>query len=380
MSVTDIPEKVRYLLWAKSAGRCQFEGCNEPLWRDGLSQIEMNFADVAHIIGDSPDGPRGDVVLSVEYRNDISNLMLMCLKHHRMIDEILEMYTDETLRQMKKAHEERIELLTSITPDKTSHVLIYRGIVGEHQPKVDFKDTWLALYPEWYPSSRLPIELGLQNSAVQDSENDFWGLESRNLERQFNNKVKSLISNDRERNHFSVFAIAPQPLLIKLGVLLSDIYPAEVYQLHREPTTWQWQPGPEKFEYMIKEPTTFNGVPVLTLSLSATIDSKRIKKIFGAQKFVEWKVTTNNPNNDFLRSRSQLQMFRVTLRRLLDKIKAKHGEDVPLHIFPAVPVSVAVEIGRVWQPKADLPMIIYDQNKKLDGFSRALSIGDVKND
>jgi hypothetical protein len=32
-----------------------------------------------------------------------------------------------------------------------------------------------------------------------------------------------------------------------------------------------------------------------------------------------------------------------------------------------VPVSVAVEIGRVWMPKADLPLQIYDQSKQ-DGF------------
>ena len=108
MSVSDVPEKVRVLLWAKSAGRCEFDGCNKPLWRDGLTQIEMNFADVAHIIGDSPDGPRGDVVLSAEYCNDVSNLMLMCPEHHRMIDRITKMYSDEVLRQMKKVHEEQI--------------------------------------------------------------------------------------------------------------------------------------------------------------------------------------------------------------------------------------------------------------------------------
>ena len=133
MSIRNISQKVRYLLWAKSAGRCEFDGCNKPLWRDGLTQIEMNFSDVAHIIGDSPDGPRGDVILSDEYCNNVSNLMLMCLDHHRMIDQITSVYSDGVLRQMKEIHEERIERLTEIMPDKTSHVIIYKGIIGEHQ-------------------------------------------------------------------------------------------------------------------------------------------------------------------------------------------------------------------------------------------------------
>jgi hypothetical protein len=380
MSISYISPKVRYLLWAKSAGRCQFDGCNEPLWRDGLTQIEMNFADVAHIIGDSPQGPRGDIVLSKEYCSDVSNIMLMCLKHHKMIDEITQTYSDDALRQMKRIHEDRIERLTAITPDKTSHVVIYKGTVGKYQPKVDFRDAWLAMAPKWYPSSRLPIELGLSNSAYQDNENNFWRLESTNLERQFHEKVKPIINNVGERNHFSIFAFAPQPLLIKLGILLSDIYPVEVYQLHREPTTWEWQPGPEKFEYLIKEPETENPLVALNLSLSATIDSQRIARVLAGQIYSEWLVTISNPNNDFLKNKGQLQLFRQEFRLLLDKIKAKHGEDAVIHIFPAVPVSVAVEIGRVRQPKADLPFVIYDQNNKLKGFSQALRIGDANNE
>ena len=380
MSVTSITEKVRSLLWAKSAGRCEFDGCNKPLWRDGLTQIEMNFADVAHIIGDSADGPRGDVVLSVEYCNDVSNLMLMCLDHHRMIDQITSMYSDEILRHMKNAHEERMERLTAIKPDRTSHVLIYQGMIGEQQPKIDYRDAWSAMAPEWYPSTKLPITLGLHNFSFQDHEQEFWRLEGKNLARQFNIKVRPFLSSEVETNHFSIFAFAAQPLLIKLGTLFSDIHPAEIYQRHREPPTWAWLPGPEVFEYQTIESDSSEQNVALNLSLSATIDRSRIEQLFEDKRFSEWKLTIENPNNDFLKSRAQLQMFRMELRKLLNRIKSKHGENAILHVFPAVPVSVAVEIGRVWQPKADLPMIIYDQNRKLTGFTKALTIGDAEND
>lgn len=380
LSISDISPKVRYLLWAKSAGRCEFDGCNKPLWKDGLTQIEMNFADVAHIIGDSPDGPRGDVVLSKDYCDDVSNLMLMCLNHHRMIDQITKVYSDVVLRQMKIIHEERIERLTEIKADKTSHVLLYRGMIGEHQPKIDYREAWSAMAPEWYPSSRLPIELGLPNSPFQDNEENFWRFEEESLERQFNKKVKPFLFSETERNHFSIFAFAAQPLLIKLGALFSDIHPVEVYQRHREPQTWGWIPGPEIFEYKIAEPNSVENIVALNLSLSANIESVRIKQVFGDQKYSEWKLTIETPNNDFLKSKTQLKMFRTEFRTLLNRIKSKHGENSILHIFPAVPVSVAVEIGRVWQPKADLPMVIYDQNRKSTGFIKTLVIGDVKND
>jgi len=379
MSVSDIPQKVRYLLWAKSAGRCEFDGCNKPLWRDGLTQIEMNFADVAHIIGDRVSGPRGNAILSKAYCSDVSNLMLMCQEHHRMIDEIVRVYPEEILRQMKHEHEERTENLTAITPDRTSNVIIYRGRVGDFQPKIDFRDAWLAMYPERYPASHLPINLGFANSSFADNESEYWQIESTNLERQFKEKVKPCLTEDRERNHFSVFAFAPQPLLIKLGSLLSDLYPADVYQLHREPTTWEWQPGPEAFEYLVTEPSTRHPVVALNLSLSADITRDRIEKVLGAHPYSEWRVTIKNPSNDYLRSKGQLSLFRKQFREILNKIKANHGEQAIIHVFLAVPVSVAVEIGRVRQPKADLPFVIYDENINKQGFMRTLTIGGNEN-
>jgi hypothetical protein len=39
-----------------------------------------------------------------------------------------------------------------------------------------------------------------------------------------------------------------------------------------------------------------------------------------------------------------------------------------------MPASLAVETGRIWMPKADLEMLIYDQNRE-KGFVPTLSIG-----
>jgi hypothetical protein len=56
------------------------------------------------------------------------------------------------------------------------------------------------------------------------------------------------------------------------------------------------------------------------------------------------------------------------------KIKEVHGKH-PLSIFPAMAVSLSVEMGRARMPKADMPWIIYDQNNKKDGFIKTLTIG-----
>jgi hypothetical protein len=77
-----------------------------------------------------------------------------------------------------------------------------------------------------------------------------------------------------------------------------------------------------------------------------------------------------------MQTRASLSAFRRVVRQAFDRIKAQHGEHAVIHVFPAVPVSAAVEFGRVWMPKADLPMVIYDQHRATGGFVARLSIPD----
>lgn len=207
---------------------------------------------------------------------------------------------------------------------------------------------------------------------MKDHESIFWKIEKENLGRQFQEKVKPLLASGTIK-HLSIFGLAPQPLLMELGRLLSDIPAAEVYQLHREPPDWIWLDHPTGFSFSINKPRNFHNVIALNLSLSATIDNSRITDILGSDISI-WTMTIKNPSNDFMKSREQLRMFRQEFRLLLDKIKSVHGQNKEIHVFPAVPVSVALEIGRVWMPKADLPMVVYDQNNKVGSFIKTFKI------
>ena len=86
MSVSSVPHAIRQRLWGMAGGRCEYTGCNHALWIDDVTQKNMNKSYVAHIIADEPGGPRGDVVLSLQLRGELSNLMLLCDPHHRLID------------------------------------------------------------------------------------------------------------------------------------------------------------------------------------------------------------------------------------------------------------------------------------------------------
>ena len=57
-----LPEHVVAYVWARAAGRCEFLGCNVPVWKDVLTTKQANVGKLAHIVAASPDGPRGDPV------------------------------------------------------------------------------------------------------------------------------------------------------------------------------------------------------------------------------------------------------------------------------------------------------------------------------
>jgi len=373
MSFSDIPEKVKIRLWGKAAGRCEYEGCNNPLWLDSLTKTEFNTAYIAHIIARKPNGPRGDTELSDKLESDISNMMLMCDEHHRLIDkEDIRGHSVERLKDMKRKHERRIEIQTSNTEEKQSHILLFGANIGRQSAPLSYRKAYEAIAPDRYPAEGHAIELSLKNSSFQDHEEKFWKIEIEHLKRQYESKISSRLASG-DVQHLSIFSIAPQPLLMEFGRLLTDIPPADVYQLHREPPNWKWQPHPAGFDYKIIEPDAFEGVPALNLSLSATINNDRINQVL-KESYSVWKITIEHPNNDFLKSKLQLQTFRIEFRKLLNRIKAKHGESALIHLFPAVPVSIAVEIGRVWMPKADLPIKIYEQNRSIGGFIPALDL------
>ncbi|HAK78298.1 hypothetical protein FHS57_005887 [Runella defluvii] len=371
----EIPEKVVNLLWARAAGRCQYEGCNEILSRDILTKRNYNAAYIAHIIAAEPDGPRGDIILSPKHCQDFENLMLMCDKHHRLIDRIeVVSHSIERLVAMKRRHEALIERLTDFKDKTESEILLFGANIGNQKVLLTYNDAFDTISEKYYPSSNYGIELGLLNSGVIDHREEFWVMEEANLRANFGDKIKQKQEKGTIK-HLSVFGLAPQPLLILLGSLLGDLHPTEVYQLHREPKTWKWLNEMDEVTFEIIKPQNSYSTVALVFALSATIMEDRIVSVLGEECSI-WTFTVNKPNNDFLRNREQLARFRTELRLLLNEIKARHGQNNLIHVFPAMPSAMAIELGRVRMPKADLPMLVYDQNfqNPASGFYQTIKI------
>ena len=331
---------------------------------------QLNLATRAHIYAYSPEGPRYDAVLSPQLETDFSNLMLICGKCHPTIDNsgLVGQYTPELLMSMKRSHEERIELVTGIAPEKRSHVLLFGAKVGEHDSPLRFKEATNAMFPGRYPSGQA-IELGLKNTSFRDRDRAFWDVEPQHLDRQFAEKVAAFKSGDQVQ-HYSLFGFAPIPLLMKLGVLLGDVYPVDVFQLRREPTSWKWDETGDDVRHEIRPPSRTTGKVALKLELSDSISDQRVIDVLGQDCSI-WSVTHPNPGNDYIRKRSHLEDVRTVFRTVMRQIMALSPEPQEIHVFPTMPLSTAIEFGRVRMPKADPSLIVYDEYK---GFHHALTI------
>jgi hypothetical protein len=211
----------------------------------------------------------------------------------------------------------------------------------------------------------------------RDNTPEYWATEERNLSDSFNRQIRPLIE-DGASTHFSVFGLAPMPLLVKLGALFTDKSAVEVYQLHREPhQSWKWESATAENAITVKAPLSIQHKPVLLLSLSDVVPHERVHAVLGANVSI-WEVTVERPNNDFLKSREQLSEYRRTLRRVISEIGEKHGKDVALSIFPAMPVACSVELGRLRMPKADSEWLLYDFSNAVGSFVPTITIGPAR--
>ena len=370
-----LDEAVVKVLWARSAGRCQLPGCNKIAYRASVTQDEFVEGEQAHIIGFSKKGPRGKAQISSKDLNNHENLMVLCREHHRNIDHKIhqEKYTVALLQKWKKEHEQRIEMVTGIAPTHRVHVVTYTSLIGTELRPLTLEDAAEALFPTSFPAEYQLNDLSL-NLDDQDHEGpNYWESHARSLSRKFDSLKTRLLNH--EVQEFAIFAIAPQPLLIKLGTLFPELNNYKVFQRHKHPSvTWKWPDHLKETPQAIKatRPEGVGSRPAIVLEFSAPVSQERIERVLPNASI--YRIGFPKPNNDALKSPVQLEAFHREFRTLVDEIKAEYGEETPLHIFPVGPVSIAVECGKARTPKADAPWYLYDQNRKTDGFEHVLTI------
>ena len=104
MSRTPIPQRTLKVLFARSMNQCAFPGCVATIVDP---KDDIVYGEVCHIEGVEPGAARYNPQRSATTLNDNDNLVLLCEKHHKLVDAKPNKYTVQYLRQIKTAREQQ---------------------------------------------------------------------------------------------------------------------------------------------------------------------------------------------------------------------------------------------------------------------------------
>jgi hypothetical protein len=94
-------EKTIRRLFALSGNVCVFPGCSLPI----VESAGTITGEICHIKARSKDGPRYDAAQTDEQRHAFENLILLCRRHHKVVDSEPHAYNAEVLQELKAIHE-----------------------------------------------------------------------------------------------------------------------------------------------------------------------------------------------------------------------------------------------------------------------------------
>ena len=370
-----IKPDTKLLLYVRAGGRCEFDGCNEYVLSHQLTHKTINLGQMAHIVAFSEKGPRGNAdggKRPIDI-NNVDNLMLLCHRCHKLVDDHPKEYSRETLLNYKKAHEERIFWLTSASPDRQTSVVILKSKIGGQIVKLSAAEIHEAVSPR-YPASRAGTEIDL--SKISDEGDAFYTVAAKEIKRQIERVVSDVVELEKT-HHVSLFALAPMPLLVYAGNLLGNKIPTDLFQRHRDSEKWTWKTDGKLAEYKfekIREGANDDKV-VLILSLSGKIHLEKLPaEVIEDASVYEIRLDGETPNPNFLRQKQDLAAFKDIYQLALREIGSNHGKLEKLHLFPAVPAPIAVLCGREMMPKIDPILVIYDNDKRHSGFRMILEV------
>ena len=360
-----------HMLCAAAAGRCEFEGCNKPLFRDAITLGTFNNSNVAHIIASSPDGPRGDPELSAKLSDSLDNLMLLCLDHHDLIDTHVDDYPIEKLQLMKKKHEDNIrQLCDSMSLSETELVLFMSPIKNKNLVSINPQQAAAAIYPKRKIASQYGLPTVVKSS-FDYSSSEYW----RDVNNQINIWFQTTLKAIHQMNptmHFSVFPLAPIPSIVYLGYLFSDKISCDVYQHFRQPDSWAWQSHQltNGFGMTFETGPYITDKAALIISLTADIGKDRVLNAYDPSVLCTIKAAKHGV--DCISSLEDLSAFWHCYQDACDQLKNRYPSITEVGVFISAPVSASFEIGRRFMHETYLPMLIFDEN---NGFVQTIRIG-----
>ncbi|MDC5543401.1 SAVED domain-containing protein [Acinetobacter baumannii] len=347
-----------------SHGRCMFTGCGDRLDIEQLTGMKGNTGYLAHNVASSERGERGIPYLSEVLSDDPTNVLLLCDKHHRLIDKIAASdYSAQQLSEMRKSYCDLANTLLdalAFSPIPVYSILwsVNSNVVGHPEPK----EIALCLSPLQHRMDGYLQRLCDSNTIYMKNPDQF----SKQLVMIIQNEADKIIQQTSLYGHCAaIFAFGPMPALIGLGALLGNKSKFFPMLRDREANKWGWpnaSAADQSYEIIGIETLQKGPDVVLCVNFTAIID--KIKN-----KALELKTELNadiveiNALEAYLGSKAvphphNISKFTTELQKLFHLLKDKHGVK-RVHLLIAAPNAACIALGQA----IDLhhpDIIIYD--------------------
>ena len=364
-----IGQTVTIALFARAAGRCEFDGCNKLLIEHHVTKKTGNYAERAHIVAYEPAGPRGVSARPADI-HALENLMLLCPPCHKEIDDHPDKYTVETLRAYKDAHEDRVRHLTELDKNHEAKVVIAKARIGGDIVTISTGDVYDAIAP-YYPDDRRFFAIDL--TQLDDSDDTFYDAAQQIIRK----RVGRLFEQDLVPPRIALFALAPIPVLMFLGNMLTNKVTVLLFQRHRDTGAWAWkgEGTPAVYTWRRLQEGIDRSHVAIILSLSGTVPRSTLPpEIDTSFSIYEMGLEGQEPTMMFLNTSVDLVAFQARYREAIAALVREHGIIEEVAVFPAVPAPVAVACGHELLPKVHPALNVYDYDKRKSGFRYALTV------
>ncbi|GAC58503.1 hypothetical protein GOHSU_41_00420 [Gordonia hirsuta DSM 44140 = NBRC 16056] len=375
----EIGETTRIRIWAKAAGRCVL--CATYLL-DAADHFwhAIPVGQIAHIVGagSGENAPRGESDLSAAERSFEGNLLLLCYRCHKRIDDkrYRDKYTVEFLTQKKKLHERRVREVTDFAVLRpTSTVTVSADIRGTAAP-VSLPQVAEALRLEGYTSMGDDTRNGAFTVDLPGNANDGWAWEAHRTEidRLTARVADAVTAGDVES--ISVFALAPIPSLVYLGSKLDDKTETILFRRRRadDVTAWTWDDGTPAptFEITVRSSPTPTNEATAIVALTSPIKESRLPEGLGPLPRITIAPTTQMPHSNLINTRAALEEFASAWLEALARIENDLPDVDTVHLVASVPAPAAIALGRYRMRTAHPKMIVYQLTG--EGYEAAMEV------
>ena len=336
-----------------------------------VSGAPMKTGEMAHIVGAkvSDRSPRGEDPLPKEQREKAENLMLVCRGEHTEIDRkgATEWATVDKLRRIKADHEGWIRRVTGL--DRSRHTTVLRFVGDVRGTAVDITKAAAAAavllsgdrYPK-FPLSADDFGFEIDIRSLDETSPDYWQHAAAQIDRVIDHKLRDEVTSGTV-DHVSVFAFARLPLLVHLGSKLDDTFATDVYDSHRTTGSWEWPTAEAAARFDTSAPANPSDADeaVLILNVSGSIADKEVPTALAGLPRWTLELANATPSPGPLRSAADLARFSVAVRDLLAEVERQAKQTQRLHVLAALPLSAAVELGRVHDAHVHPRLAVYNR-------------------